>query len=247
VAAGLICIAHGSADWTDATTFDSIVYGMDIDLYRRAFVEADVEAMRSPGMVAAFEQYRKMIGWMDPGIPGRAWDQALGMMVNGEAAFFFMGDCSIGTLNAGGFQPGVDYECTQAPVDWGGTGFILNADSVVFFQQKEPDYVEGQKLLASTIMSPEFQTIFNVAKGSIPARMDVDMSQGFNPCQVKSQADLAASIAEGTLVRSMAHNMTVLQKYRGAMMEVITEFVNTPDMSAEDAANAMADAVEAQM
>ncbi|MCU0854805.1 MAG: ABC transporter substrate-binding protein [Rhodobacteraceae bacterium] len=247
VAAGLICIAHGSADWTDATTFDSIVYGMDVDLYRAAFVEGDVEALRSPGMVAAFEQYRKMIGWMDPGIPGRAWDQALGMMSNGEAAFFFMGDWSIGTLNAGGFQAGVDYECTQAPVDWGGTGYILNADSVVFFQQNDPDYVEGQKLLASTIMSPEFQTVFNVAKGSIPARMDVDMSQGFNPCQVKSQADLAASIAEGTLVRSMAHNMTVLQKYRGAMMEVITEFVNTPDMSAEDAANMMADAVEAQM
>ena len=62
-----------------------------------------------------------------------------------------------------------------------------------------------------------------------------------------SQKDLQASIAAGTLVRSMAHNMTVLQKYRGAMMEVITEFVNTPDMSPEDAANAMADAVEAQM
>ena len=45
----------------------------------------------------------------------------------------------------------------------------------------------------------------------------------------------------------MAHNMTVLQKYRGAMMDTITEFVNTPDMSSEDAANAMADAVEAQM
>ena len=60
------------------------------------------------------------------------------------------------------------------------------------------------------------------------------------------QKDLQASIKSGTLVRSMAHNMTVLQKYRGAMMEVITEFVNTPAMSAKDAAKQMADAVEAQ-
>jgi glucose/mannose transport system substrate-binding protein len=247
VAAGKICIAHGSADWTDATTFDSIVYGMDIDLYRAAFVEADTEAMRSQGMIDAFAQYRQMIGWMDPGIPGRAWDQALNMMTAGDAAFFFMGDWSIGTLNAGGFVEGTDYFCDQAPVNWGGTGYILNADSVVFFKQSNQDYIDGQVLLARTIMSPEFQTIFNVAKGSIPARMDVDMSQGFNPCQVKSQQDLAASIAEGTLVRSMAHNMTVLQKYRGAMMEVITEFVNTPDMTPEAAAAAMADAVEAQM
>ncbi len=246
-AAGLICIAHGSADWTDATTFDSIVYGMDIDLYRKAFVEGSVDALRSDGMVKAFAQYRKMIGWMDPGIPGRAWDQALGMMVKGEAAFFFMGDWSIGTLNAGGYKEGVDYLCDQAPVDWGKTGYILNADSIVLFKQKDADYIEGQKLLSKTIMSPEFQTIFNQAKGSIPSRMDVDLSKGFNPCQVKSQKDLADAVKDGTLVRSMAHNMTVLQKYRGAMMEVITEFVNKPDMTPEDAAKQMADAVEAQM
>ena len=115
----------------------------------------------------------------------------------------------------------------------------------MFFQQSQPDYVEGQKLLAHLILSPEFQTIFNQAKGTIPARLDVDLSKGFNPCQQVAQADLVASVKEGTLVRSMAHNMTVLQKYRGAMMEVITEFVNS-DMPAADAANAMADAVEAQ-
>jgi glucose/mannose transport system substrate-binding protein len=116
----------------------------------------------------------------------------------------------------------------------------------VFFQQSDPDYIEGQKLLASTILSPEFQTVFNISKGSIPARLDVDLSKGFNACQQTSQADLAASIKAGTLVRSMAHNMTVLQKYRGAMMETITEFVNTPDQTPADAAKAMAEAVEAQ-
>lgn len=247
VAAGKICVAHGSFDWTDATTFDSIVYGMDLDLYRAAFVNGDTEAMRSQGMVDAFAEYRKIVdNWMDPGMPGRPFEDALGLMANGEAAFFFMGDWSIGTLNAGGYEYGKDYMCTQAPVNWGKDGYILNADSVVFFQQDDPDYQEGSVLLANTIMSPEFQTAFNQAKGSIPARMDVDLSQGFNPCQVKSQEDLAKSIAEGTLVRSMAHNMTVPQSMRGAMMEVITEFVNS-DMSPEDAANAMADAVEANM
>ena len=75
--------------------------------------------------------------------------------------------------------------------------------------------------------------MFNQAKGSIPARLDVDLAKGFNPCQQLSQKDLQASIAGGTLVRSMAHNMTVLQKYRGAMMEVITAFVNTPKMTPE--------------
>ena len=117
---------------------------------------------------------------------------------------------------------------------------------MVFFQQSDPDYIAGQKLLAHLILSPDFQTVFNQAKGSIPARLDVDLSAGWNPCQQQAQTDLKASIEADTLVRSMAHNMTVLQKYRGAMMDMITEFVNS-DMSPEDAANTMADAVEAQM
>jgi glucose/mannose transport system substrate-binding protein len=47
-------------------------------------------------------------------------------------------------------------------------------------------------------------------------------------------------------VRSFAHNMTILQKYRGAAMDVITSFVNNPKMTPQEAANAMADAVDAQ-
>jgi glucose/mannose transport system substrate-binding protein len=247
IAAGKICLSHLSADWTDATTFEVVVYGQDPELFRKAFVEGDVAALKSDGMVKAFEQMRLMVSkYMDPGIAGRDYDTASNMMANGDALFFIMGDWEIGVLKAAGKEQGKDYVCAQAPTDWGKPGFILNSDSVVFFQQSDPDYIEGQKLLASTILSPEFQTVFNISKGSIPARLDVDLSKGFNPCQQTAQADLAASIKEGTLVRSMAHNMTVLQKYRGAMMETITEFVNTPDQTAADAAKAMADAVEAQ-
>jgi len=248
VAGGKICLAHLSADWTDATTFETIVYGQDIDLYRKAFVEADIDALRSDGMIKAFDQMRLMVSkYMDPAIAGRDYDTASNLMVNGDALFFIMGDWELGTIKSVGKEPGADILCGQSPTDWGAPGFILNSDSVVFFNQKDPDFQEGQKLLASTILSPEFQTIFNIAKGSIPARLDVDLSQGFNVCQQDSQAALKASIDGGTLVRSMAHNMTVLQKYRGAMMDTITEFVNTPEMTSEEAANIMADAVEAQM
>jgi glucose/mannose transport system substrate-binding protein len=247
IAGGKICLAHLSADWTDATTFENVVYGQDIDLFRKAFVEGNVDALRSDGMVKAFDQMRLMVTkYMDPAIAGRDYDTASNMMANGDALFFIMGDWEIGTLIAAGHKPGEDILCGQAPNNSGKPGFILNSDSVVFFKQKDPDYVAGQQLLAHLILSPDFQTVFNIAKGSIPARMDVDLSKGFNACQQLSQKDLEASIGAGTLVRSMAHNMTVLQKYRGAMMDTITEFVNTPDMSSADAANAMADAVEAQ-
>lgn len=248
IAGGKICLAHLSADWTDATTFEVVVYGQDPELFKKAFVEGDVEALRSDGMVKAFDQMRLMVSkYMDPAIAGRDYDTASNMMINGDALFFIMGDWELGTIKSVGKEPGVDILCGQAPTDWGKPGFILNSDSVVFFKQSNPDYVEGQKLLAHLIVSPEFQKTFNISKGSIPARIDMDLTDGFNVCQQQSQADLKASIADGELVRSMAHNMTVLQKYRGAMMDTITEFVNTPEMSSADAANIMADAVEAQM
>ncbi|MER9356454.1 ABC transporter substrate-binding protein [Mesorhizobium sp. M0514] len=247
VATDKICISHSTADWTDSTVFEVVLYGQDIDLYRKAFVEGDVESMRSPGMVKAFTQMRLMTSkYMDPGMVGRDWDSMSALVGKGDAAFHIMGDWTIGLLTAAGFKEGTDYVCAQAPTDWGKPGFILNSDSVVFFKQKDQDYIDGQKLLASLILSPDFQTVFNQAKGSIPARLDIDLSKGFNPCQQLSQKDLQASIKDGTLVRSMAHNMTIPQKMRGAIMDSITEFVATPDMSPEDGANAMADAAEAQ-
>ena len=46
---------------------------------------------------------------------------------------------------------------------------------LVMFKVTGEDRIEGQKVLASLIMSPEFQETFNLAKGSIPARVDVSL------------------------------------------------------------------------
>jgi glucose/mannose transport system substrate-binding protein len=241
-AAGITPIAHGSMDWIDGTLFEIVVYGVDPELYRKAFVDLDLDALQSEGMVEAFAQLRRMVEWMDEGIPGRTWDVAAAMMLKGEAGFHFMGDWAIGYYNNNGFTAGKDYLCGRAPMNADEPGFILNSDSVVFFKVDDPDYQEGQELLAHLIMSPEFQTVFNKAKGSIPARLDVDLAD-FNACQQKAQADLQETIEADNLVLSMAHNMAVPQKYRAAMFEVITEFVNDPSFSPEDAAIQLSDAV----
>jgi glucose/mannose transport system substrate-binding protein len=246
VAAKLACIAHFSQDWADATTFEVVLYGEDLDLFRKTLVKGDTDAMRSPGMVKAFEQYRMMVSkYMDGAIASRDYPGTVNMFAKGDAVFMIMGDWQVGVMTKSGLKQGDDYVCAQAPTDWGKPGYILNSDSVVFFKQKDPDYVAGQTLLASLILSPNFQTVFNKAKGSIPARLDIDLAD-FNPCQQMAKKDLQASISDGSLVRSMAHNMTVLQKYRGAMLEVITQFTNNPKITPKQAADQLADAVDAQ-
>lgn len=240
--AGIIPVAHGGQDWIDGTLFEIVVQGISTDLYRKAFVELDLDALQGEEMQSAFDQLRLMVGWMDDAFPGRGWEEPLNMMAKGEAGFYFHGDWAIGTMNAAGYEYGVDYLCAGAPMNSGDPGYILNSDSVVFFEQTDPDFVEGQKLLASTIMTPEFQKVFNVAKGSIPARMDIELGDEFNPCQQLNIEDLRAAAEAGTVVRSMAHNMAVPEKFRKAMFTVISEFI-TSDMSSEDAARRMAEAV----
>ena len=247
IAAGKICLAHLSNDWADQELLEIIVYGQDVELYRKAFGEGDPEALRSEGMVKALDQLRLIISkYTDPGIAGRDIDAASDMMANGKAIFYLMGDWALGTLQAGGHKPGEKVLCGQAPTDWGKAGYILNADSTVFFKRSEEDITEGQKMLAHFIMTSEFQNKFNIQKGSIPARLDADLSD-YNVCQQISQKDLQASIEAGTMVGSLMNNMTILEKYRKALADVTTEFVNTPEMSSQDAANQMGDEVEAQM
>ena len=201
-------------------------------------------------MIKAFDQMRLMVTkYMDPAIAGRDYDTASNMMVNGDALFFIMGDWELGAHQVG--RPRARRRHPLRPVAdrlRASPASSSTRTRSCSSSRTTPTIVEGQKLLARLILSPEFQTVFNITKGSIPARLDVDLIARLQRLPAACRRpSCKASIEAGTLVRSMAHNMTVLQKYRGAMMDTITEFVNTPEMTSEEAANLMADAVEAQM
>ena len=150
------------------------------------------------------------------------------MIAKGQAVFMIMGDWQIGIFTAAGFKDGDDYVARQAPTDWGKPGFILNSDSVVFFKQKRPGLCRGPEAARPSDHVAGVPDRVQPGQGLDPGASRRRPAKGFNPCQQLSQKDLQASIAGGTLVRSMAHNMTILQKYRGAIMDTITSFVNTP-------------------
>ncbi len=164
-AAGITPLAHGGQPWQDATVFEVVVLGVGgPDFFQKALVELDEKALTSDTMVKSFDQLRKLRGYVDPSFSGRDWNLATAMVMNGEAAFQIMGDWAKGEFVAAGKKPGTDFLCAPAP----GNGYILNSDSFTFFKVSGADRLEGQKVLASEIMSPAFQETFNLAKGSIP-------------------------------------------------------------------------------
>jgi glucose/mannose transport system substrate-binding protein len=238
-AAGITPLAHGGQPWQDATVFEVVALGLGgADFYRKALVELDMDALQSDTMVKVFDQMRRLRGYIDPGSPGRDWNLATAMVMNGEAAFQIMGDWAKGEFLAAGKVPGKDFLCGPAP----GNAYILNSDSFVMFKVAGADRIEGQKVLASEIMSPAFQKTFNLAKGSIPARIDVPLDD-FDICAQKSHEDLTAAIAANTLVPSMAHEMAIPRSVRGEFLDVVTEHFNT-DMSSADAVRQLVAAIQ---
>lgn len=242
-AAGITPIAHGGQPWQDATTFESIVLSVGgADFFEQVFVDHDQAALESDTMKTAFEEFGKVKQYIDKGAPGRDWNVATGMVIKGEAAFQFMGDWAKGEFSAAGKQPGADYYCLPFPGTEG--EFTFNIDSLAMFKQRSSDNEEAQMKMAELILSPEFQDVFNMNKGSIPVRLDQDMS-GFDSCAQASMDTFKATSASGEgLVPSMAHGMSTTSAIQGAIYDVATDFFNS-DMSADEAVLKLSRAVRA--
>jgi glucose/mannose transport system substrate-binding protein len=240
--AGFIPVAHGGQPWQDFTVFESIVLGIGGSaFYQKSLVQLDPASLNSPTMVKSFEMMRTVHKYIDKDSANRDWNLATAMVINGKAAMQFMGDWAKGEFTVAGKKPGKDYLCTAAP----GTAksFTFNIDSLVVFEPKSADAKKGGEDLAAAVMGPEFQEVFNLNKGSIPARQGMDMTK-FDDCAKKSAADFTATSKTGGLVPSIAHGMAVPAATAGAMQDVVTQFFNGTTMSPKAAAEKLAAAAK---
>lgn len=229
--AGFIAVAHGGQPWQDATVFESVALGVGgADYFKKAFIQLDPKAIDSPTTIKAFDTLRMVRKHIDKDAPGRDWNLATAMVINGKAAMQFMGDWAKGEFAAAGKKPGTDYLCVAAP----GTdkAYTFNIDSFIVFAQKNKDQ-KATNDFASTVMSPAFQEVFNQNKGSIPVRLGHDMSK-FDDCAKKSAADFVASNKSGGLVPSFAHQMAMPPAVQGATQDVIASFMNS-NMTSQEA------------
>jgi glucose/mannose transport system substrate-binding protein len=241
-AAGIIPLAHGGQAWQDATVFEAVALGvLGADGFRKAFVDLDMDTLKSDEMKAVFDQMRTMRGYVDDNFSGRDWNLATAMVMNGEAAFQIMGDWAKGEFMAAGKVPGEDFLCASVP----GDGFLYNVDSFAMFDLDGDDKKAGQELLAELIVGQNFQKVFNLNKGSIPARVDVSLEE-FDSCAHLSAKDMGESSDNGSLLPSYAHGMALRGAQSGAITDVVTAHFNS-DMSSDEAVNMLADAVANSM
>ncbi|MCE8015873.1 carbohydrate ABC transporter substrate-binding protein [Halomonas sp. MCCC 1A17488] len=242
--AGYIPLAHGGQAWQDATVFETVLLATGgTEFYQQALVELDEEALGGEQMVEALETFKRLRELMDDDMSGRDWNIATSMVIEGTAGMQLMGDWAKGEFTAAGLTAGEDYLCAAAP----GTqdAFTFNIDSLAMFRV-EGEEREAQQALARLVLEPTFQEAFNLAKGSIPARPDLDMGE-FDSCAQQSMQDFQRTAEEDGLVPSMAHGMAVRADVQGAIFDVVTNYFNSRDMAAEEAARRMVNAAQAAL
>lgn len=242
-AAGYVPLAHGGQPWQDATVFEAVALDvLGSEDYNKAFVELDMDTLSGDKMVEVFTKFKKIRDYIDANSPGRDWNVATSMVINGEAAMQIMGDWAKGEFTAAGKVPGKDYICAPAP---GTNGqFTFNIDSFAFFELSDKANQKAQQDLARTILTKDFQEVFNLNKGSIPVRLDMDMSK-FDQCALDSMATFKASAKSGDLVPSMAHGLSTTSYAQGAIYDVVTNFFNDDKADPQQAAQKLAKAVKA--
>jgi glucose/mannose transport system substrate-binding protein len=191
-------------------------------------------------MLKSFDTLAKIKTYIDKDAAGRDWNLATAMVMNGKGGMQFMGDWAKGEFTSANKVAGKDYACVPTP----GTAnaYTFNIDSFAMFKVKDAAVQKGQLDLATAIMSPEFQEVFNLNKGSIPVRSGMSDAK-FDACAKKSIVDFNATAKSGGLVPSFAHGMAVPSSTQGAIVDVIAKFMNS-NMSSKDAVAALAKAAK---
>ena len=194
------------------------------------------QAIASPAFKRVAETFKQLGGLMDPGMPGRNWNDATAMVITGKAGFQVMGDWAKGEFLSAGQTPGKEYGCAIVGADG---GYVMGGDVFVFPKMKDANGTAAQAKLESLMLDPATQIAFNTKKGSVPARTDLDVSS-MDICAQKGVALLKDP-------KKQLPSITYLisPDETGALNDVITQYLNTPSETADDFVAKFAAAVKA--
>ena len=187
-AAGKIPLALGGQPWQSNLAFGALTVAVaGLDVWKQVNIDKNMDVAAGPEMAAVFAaaaDARKLAAKSTV----QDWNQATNLVITDQAAGQIMGDWAQGEFQVAGEVAGTDYTCLP--------GLGLNAylstggDAFYFPKLDDPEKEAAQKRLAALLVSPEAQVAFNLKKGSLPIRGDVDLAAA-NDCMKKGLEILA--------------------------------------------------------
>ncbi|WP_322894473.1 MULTISPECIES: ABC transporter substrate-binding protein [unclassified Yoonia] len=223
--AGILPLAMGQQSWQQSGAFGVMAIALaGEEAWRAVHVDRDESVAGGPEYARVFESAVTARD-MASGSNVQDWNQATNMVIAGQAAGQIMGDWAQGEFQIAEQVAGEDYSCLPglgeaAILDTGGDAFYFPVNS-------DPEVTAAQLELAALMISPEVQVAFNLAKGSLPVRGDIEMSAA-NACMQKGLEILA----DGNILPT--GDMLFTPDTQTQIEELMAEFW-TSSMSAEDA------------
>ncbi|NTS77752.1 extracellular solute-binding protein [Catenovulum sp. SM1970] len=216
---GITPIAHSEEPWQIATVFESVALAVGgATWYQKAFSQLDRSALTSSEMIKVLKIFKRLKDYCSVDTVGRDFTLVSADIVNRKAAIQIMGDWAKGELDAGGMQIDKDYYYWPLPNQ--NNEFSYAADTFLMFKQQEGDRIKAQSALAEILMSKDGQAAYNKQKGSLPSRLDCDVSQfdGYGKSTHKAFSEAAN---KSTLVPSWVHNMALEDKQKNAFIDAV--------------------------
>jgi glucose/mannose transport system substrate-binding protein len=225
-AAGKVPLAVGAQGWQQAGAFGVLSVAIaGKDAWVAVNVNKDAGVASGPEYAKVFEAAVTARA-MSAGGNIQDWNQATNMVITGAAGGQIMGDWAQGEFQIAGQTAGEDYECLPGV----GVSNILDTagDAFYFPVNKDPAITAAQKEFAALMVSPPVQVAFNLKKGSVPVRSDIDMSTA-NDCMKKG----LEIFASGNILPS--GDMSLSADTQTQIEDLMAEFWSSDAMSASDA------------
>jgi glucose/mannose transport system substrate-binding protein len=171
----------------------------------------------SEAMISVWQVFNGILEYTNDDAPSLSWQQAIDMVVNGQAAFNIMGDWAAAYMRTTlKLRPGRDFGWLASP----GTGgqFMFLADSFGL-PQGAPN--RGAALAWLTVLgSREGSDTFNALNGSISARLDSDLSK-YNAYSKTAARDFKRD----RIVGSLAHGVVANEGFKNDFASVMAMFL----------------------
>jgi glucose/mannose transport system substrate-binding protein len=225
-AAGKIPLALGNQPWQSNLAFGALTIAIGgLDLWKEININKNMEAAAGEGMAKVFKAAADARALAAKSTV-QDWNQATNLVITDQAAGQIMGDWAQGEFQVAGEVAGVDYTCLPG---MGVNEYISTGGDAFYFPKlDDPEKEAAQKRLAALLVSPEVQVAFNLKKGSLPIRGDVDLSAA-NDCMKKGLSILA----KGNILP--AGDMVWSPDVQTQIGDLMVEFWKAPDMTAESA------------
>jgi glucose/mannose transport system substrate-binding protein len=218
-AKGIIPLSSAEG-WPIRILLDDIAVAVGgVALKVKIYKDRDLEAAAGPEMAKVFQAMDAARNMVDPKTMVPQWNEAVGLVISGKAGANVMGDWAGRICRC--HEAGEDYDCCR---DLAWTMCLYGGD-VSTSQERRSCGTKAQLEMASMMVSKEIQVAFNLKKGSLPMRADVDLNAA-NDCMKKGLAILAdpSKVFPGEI-----QMMTAIHSTRSATTEFFVNLAVTPE------------------